>query len=553
MPRSRARAAAVAALLVLPPTAHAQQQTFTRADSLQGSYTSPGRVWWDVLRYDLDVRVDPQTRTFSGSNRIAFRVLEPGRELQIDLMEPLVMDSVVLDGAPLPVRREGAAHFVTPARPLRAGAVETLTAFYHGEPREAPMPPWDGGVTWAADSLGRPWIATTDQGLGASVWWPVKDTQADEPDQGMRIAVTVPDPLIAVANGRLTDRSSHDDGTTTWRWSVSSPINTYGVALAIGHYVTYADTLQGEAGPLSLDFWPLDYRLADARRQFPQAATTLQCFEGWFGPYPWYEDGFKLVETPYLGMEHQSAIAYGNRYGNGYLGTDLSGTGLGLQWDYIIVHEIAHEWWGNHVSTKDIADMWVHEGFGTYAEGLYMECIAGPEAGATYLRGLRANIENDRPIIGPYGVYTEGSGDMYFKGAQMLHTIRQVLDDDARWREILRGIQATFGGGTVRGWEVEEYMTREAGIDLGPIFDQYLRTPQPPVLEWRRKGTTLEVRWADVVPGFDMPIALRLSDAGFTRVRPTERWQSAPLTLSDPSTFAVDPDWYVLVREAADR
>ncbi|HEX2187727.1 MAG TPA: M1 family metallopeptidase [Longimicrobiaceae bacterium] len=538
-----------ASLLVVSAAAAAAQDAprFTRADTLRGSI-GPARAWWDATFYDLDVRVSPADSSVRGRVGIAYRVLRPGREMQIDLQEPLVVDSVVQDGRRLEYRREGNAFFVAPASPQRAGETRTVTVHYHGKPRAAENAPWDGGFVWARDTAGNPWIATAVQGLGASAWWPNKDHQSEEPDS-QRIAVTVPDPLVNVSNGRLRSTTRNPDGTTTYEWFVRNPINNYDVAVNAGAYAHFEDAYQGERGTLTLDYWPLAENLEKAKVQFQQVKPMLQCFEHWFGPFPWYEDGFKLVETPHLGMEHQSAIAYGNKYQNGYLGKDRSGTGHGMQWDFIIIHEAGHEWWGNHVTARDIADMWVHESFTNYSEALFTECQQGKEAGFAYARGGRRNVQNDRPIVGVYGVHNEGSGDMYDKGGLMLHTIRQVIGDDEKWRSILRGLNEEFGRKTVTGRQVQEYVSRRAGIDLEPVFRQYLTTTMVPVLEYRVQGSTLSYRWANVVPGFDMPVKAMLSGDGFSVIRPTTRWKTARVSLPDPAAFRVDPNYYVDVRQ----
>jgi len=539
---------AAAALLAWQQPARAQTSpVYTRADTLRGSFTTPGRVWWDVAFYDLHVRVDPADSGVRGYNAITYRVLQPAQELQVDLMEPLVVDSMVQDGKVVPYRREGNAFFATLASPQEAGARKTLTVFYHGRPQIARRPPWQGGFTWTTDSLGRPWVVTTDQGMGASVWWPNKDTQADEPDS-QRVALTVPAGLIDVANGRLRSTTHNPDGTTTYEWFVVNPINNYAIAVAAGNYAHYSEVYHGEKGDLTMDFWPLDYHLEAAHRQFPQALSMMKCFEHWFGPYPWYEDGYKLIEVPNTGMEHQSAVSYGNWYANGYRGRDESHSGLGLKWDFIIVHESAHEWFGNNITAKDQADMWVHESFANYAEGLYTECLFGKEAGARYTIGTRANIRNDRPIIPAYGVNAQGSGDMYPKGGNMLHTIRQIVNDDEKWREILRGLNRTFWHQTVMGSQIEEYISSQAGRDLSKVFEQYLTTTKVPVLEYRSEGNTLSYRWADVVPGFDMPVRVTLSPGKFALIEPREAWRTATASLPSAADFQVDPNFYVLAR-----
>ena len=539
----------LAVLAFCPPTpAVAQDSTqFTHADTLRGS-NGPGRAWWDAAFYDLHVRVNPADSSIRGWNGITYRVLAPEREMQIDLQVPLEVDSVVQEHRKLPYRRDGNAFFVTLGSRQQAGELRTVTVYYHGKPRVARRPPWDGGFTWTQDSLGNPWIATTCEGLGASVWWPLKDYLADEPDS-QRIAITVPDAMTDVSNGRLRSTTPNGDGTTTWEWFVADPINSYDVVVNAGTYAHWADTLDGEAGKLTRDFWPLAYHLDAAKRQWQQATPMLQCFERWFGPYPWYADGYKLVEAPHLGMEHQSAVAYGNRFRNGYLGFDLSRTGIGTTWDFITVHESAHEWFGNSISVRDHADMWVHEGFAAYAEGIYTECQLGRTAGAAYLIGVRRSIRNDRPVIGPYGVNGDGSGDMYPKGANLLHTVRQIVDDDAKWRGLLRGLNHEFWHQTVTTRQVEDYISRQAGQDLGRVFDQYLRTTQVPEFDYKVEGTTLSYRWGNVVPGFDMPLRVQVPGLGTRLLHPTTAWQTLAVTSPDAAALEVDESFYVTARD----
>ncbi|HET9425678.1 MAG TPA: M1 family metallopeptidase [Gemmatimonadaceae bacterium] len=559
----------ISLLLALAVTAlEASAQTvFTRADTLRGT-NSPARSWWDVTFYDLRVSVNPGDSTIRGSNGITYRVVRPGTEMQIDLQPPLVVDSMVQDGQRLTFRRDsirppsgrgggrgnagvavdtalraGNAFFVTlPAAPRR-GEIKTVTVFYRGRPRVAVNPPWDGGFGWGTDSLGRPFFSTSNQGLGASVWWPNKDYSGEEPDS-QRIAITVPDPLMNVSNGRLRSTTKNADGTTTWEWFVKNPINNYGIAVNAGMYGHFSDTLHGERGVLSLDFYPLSYHVDTARAQFRQVKPVLRCFEKWFGPYPWYEDGFKLVETGHLGMEHQSAVAYGNRYLNGYRGRDLSGTGLGLTWDFIIVHEVAHEWWANNVTATDDADMWIHESFGNYAEGIYQECLTNKEDGARYIIGSRQNIRNEAPIVGTFGVSASGSGDMYYKGGSMLHMIRQIINDDAKWRSILRGLNRELGRRTVSGREVQQFINTRSGYDFDKVFTQYLMTTRIPNLEYDVQGSVLWYRWSNVVPGFDMPVRARVAAGRETLLRPTETWKSIRISVP-ASEFRVDEDFYV--------
>ena len=549
---------ALGAMLIATSGAQAQgaaapTKVFTHADTLRGT-NGPGRSWWDAQFYDLHVSVSPRDSSIRGWNAITYRVLEPAREMQIDLQVPMEVDSIVQDQRSLTFRRDGNALFVSVLPSQPQGSTQTLTVHYHGNPRVAHRAPWDGGFVWQTDSLGNLWIATANEGLGASVWWPNKDLPADEPDS-QRVAITVPDSLTDVSNGRLRSTTHNADGTTTFEWFVQSPINNYDVAVNLAHYAHFSDSFAGERGNLTLDFWPLAYPVDTARVQFAQAKPMLKCFEHWFGPYPWYEDGYKLVETPHLGMEHQSAVAYGNHFKNGYLGRDLSRTGWGMKWDFIIVHESAHEWWGNNISAKDHADMWIHESFANYAEGIYTECQDGKQAGAEYVIGSRKNIRNDEPIVGQFGVNDEGSGDMYYKGGSMLHTIRQVVNDDEKWRGILRGVNATFWHQTVSGAQLRDYISRQAGIDLSKVFEQYLETTMVPTLEYRLAKGKLSYRWTNVVKGFAMPVRVQLpgvSGNAYTLLHPTEAWTTTPIRgATTTSVVRADPNFYVEVRPAS--
>lgn len=537
----------------LSTVAYAQgPEKATHADTLRGSITAPQRTWWDVTFYDLHTTVSPSDSSVKGYNGITYKVVKPATEMQVDLQMPLEMDSVTQNGKHLRYRRDGNAFFVTPAPGQRVGDVNTIIAYYHGKPRAAQRAPWDGGIVWARDSLGRPWIASAVQGFGASGWWPNKDSQADEPDS-QRVAITVPDPIVDVSNGRLMSTVHHMNGTTTYEWFVASPINNYDVAINAANYAHLADVYAGESGPLTLDYWPLSYNVEPAKKQFAQVPSMLKCFEHWFGPYPWYEDGYKLVETQHLGMEHQSAVAYGNHYANGYLGRDLSASGWGLRWDFIIIHESAHEWFGNSLTSQDIADTWIHESFANYSENLYTECLFGKQAGAAYVLGTRKLIRNDAPILGEYGVGKEGSGDVYYKGGNMLHTIRQVVNDDEKWRGILRGMNATFRHQVITGTQLQQYMSQQAGVDLSTVFAQYLGTTKVPVFEYKLEGTTLSYRWADAVPGFAMPIRVSLTGGGMVLVRPTATWQAASAPVRDASMVRVDENYYVMTRDVSPR
>ncbi|MDQ6610130.1 MAG: M1 family metallopeptidase, partial [Bacteroidota bacterium] len=402
--------------------------------------------------------------------------------------------------------------------------------------------PWDGGWVWKKDKQGNPWMSVACESDGASLWYPCKDIWSDEPDKGASLTIIVPDKMVAVGNGRLKAKTIAN-GLTTYRWEVSNPINAYNIIPYIGNYVSWSDTLQGEKGKLDLTYWVLDYELEKAKKQFEQVKPTIRAFEYWMGPYPFYEDGYQLVQAPYLGMEHQSAVAYGNEFGNGYLGGDLSNTGWGLKWDYIIVHESGHEWFGNNVTAKDGADMWIHEGFTDYSETLFIDYYYGNEAGNEYTQGLRKNILNKLPVIGPYGVHKEGSEDMYYKGSNLLHMIRQIIGDDEKFRQILRGLNRDFYHQTVTTKQVEEYISRQSGKDFNKVFDQYLRTVNVPVLEYRQHGYKFQYRWSNVVNKFNMPVKLTTGQW----ITPSANWQDG--SLKNGTTFGVDKNFYINLKK----
>lgn len=531
-------------LMALPLAAIAQN--FTQQDTLRGSIT-PEREWWDLTYYHLDIEVNPEERSISGSNLIAFTALKPGRVLQVDLQKPMKIEKVLYQGRPMKVTSNGNAHMVLLDRVIPAGKKGEIKVYYSGVPREAIRAPWDGGLSWKTDKNGEHFIATSCQGLGASVWWPNKDHMYDEVDS-MKISVTVPERLVDISNGRLLG-IDHDKANKkrTFHWGVSNPINNYGVNINIGDYEGFGEVYEGEKGKLDMKYYVLSYNVDKARKQFTQAAQTIEAFEHWFGPYPFYEDGYKLVEVPYLGMEHQSSVTYGNQFRNGYLGNDLSGSGWGLKFDFIIVHESGHEWFANNITNIDIADMWIHESFTAYSESLFVEYFYGKEAGADYVTGTRQNIMNDKPIIGMYNVNHEGSADMYYKGANMLHTLRQLVEDDDLWRAILRGLNRDFYHQTVSSAEVEKYLMQKTGKDLYAFFDQYLRDTRIPVLEFEIRDRVMKYRYTDVVSGFDMPVEVTLNGHS-DWIQPTTQWKEIRLN-EKIASFSIDRDYLVIPRQ----
>lgn len=516
-------------------TNHAQgllqdKNNFTRQDTLRGSIT-PERDWWDLTYYHLDVNINPDEKFISGKNTVQYKVLQPKSVLQIDLQPPLVITKVTQNNKPLKFKNDGNAHFVTLTEPQHVGDINTIDVYYEGHPHEAKNAPWDGGFSWKKDNNGNDFIATSCQGLGASVWWPNKDHMYDEVDS-MLISVTNPKGLMDISNGRLRSIKKNKDNTVTSNWFVSNPINNYGVNVNIGDYVQFSEVFNGEKGPLDMDYYVLRDNLEKAKEHFKDAPKMMKAFEYWLGPYPFYKDGFKLVEVPYLGMEHQSSTTYGNKYMKGYLGRDLSGTGWGLKFDFIIVHEAGHEWFANNITYKDIADMWIHEGFTAYIESLFLEYYYGKKAGDEYAVGKGKNIKNDRPIIGPYNVNKEGSADMYNKGAYMLHTLRQLVDNDEKWRMMLRGLNKTFYHQTVTTKQIEDYLSEKSGIDLTAFFDQYLRDVRIPTLEYEIKNNELKYQYVNIVDNFDMPVKIDV-DGTSKWLFPKANWQTMPIKSDD--------------------
>ena len=535
--------------LILPLFVSAQEKypEITRADSLRGML-SPFRACYDVNFYHLDIQVDVEEKQISGSNLFQFTAVHDFKILQFDLFDNYLIEKILYQGKELEYTTEFDAIFLEFPDTIKKGTKADFTVFYSGAPIIAKNAPWEGGFIYSQDATGKPWVAVACQELGASSWWPTKDHQSDEPDS-MLISVSVPEGLMNISNGRLRSTEKLRNGYTRFNWFVSQPINNYNVTLNIGDFALLKDSFQGANGTLTLEYYILKENQTKAEKHFSaNVKPMLQCFEAWFGPYPFYRDGYKLVETPYLGMEHQSAISYGNQYTNGYRGQDISQTGLGLKWDYIVIHESGHEWFGNNISSSDIADMWIHEAFTTYSEGVFVECTQGKDAARRYIAGLRKSIRNDIPIIGLYDVNKKGSTDMYFKGTNLLHTVRTLIDDDNRWRQILRGLNERFGLKTTTTEEIVTYINKLSGKDLTKVFDQYLRYRNIPQLEIKTTGSKILYRWKSDVIDFNMPIKAKLRKNGdWQFIHPTTDWQYAPTQLS-AREFEVDTEnFYIKV------
>ena len=516
-------------------------QKFSAQDTLRGSIT-PERIWWDLVYYDLDVTVQPKVKSIRGTNTIHYKVVSPNNIMQIDLQPPMKLIKAVQDEVELSINQNGNAHFIQLEKKQNRKKIEQIVLHFEGQPKEAINAPWDGGFSWKKDYNDNDFIATSCQGIGASVWWPNKDHMYDEVDS-LQMKITVPKHLKAVGNGRLRAVTKNEK-TASYTWFVSNPINNYGVNINIGDYVDFSETYNGEKGNLDMHYFVLKDNLNKAKKQFLDAPKMMKAFEYWFGPYPFYEDSYKLVEVPYLGMEHQSSVTYGNQYKNGYLGRDLSGTGWGLKFDFIIIHESGHEWFANNITNKDIADMWIHEGFTAYSENLFLDYYYGKEASSEYVIGTRKRIRNDRPIIGNYNVNAEGSSDMYYKGANMIHMLRQFTKNDEKWRGILRKMNAKFHHQTVTTQQIESFLSDEIDLDLHSFFNQYLRDVRIPTLEYNIDKNILHYRWTNVVEGFEMPIEYE-SNKQWQWLYPTVSWQTKAI---NSSTITVDEDYYITTK-----
>lgn len=542
-------AIAIFFVLILNPRISECQEIFTRQDSLRGGY-GPGRNNWDLLHYELRIRPDHESKSIEGLNIIQLKMLSEG-PIQIDLMEPMEIYRVWINGSEKTPLRNGNVWIID--NDLKAGTTASIRISFHGRPVIAKRAPWDGGWIFTKDKEGNPWMTVACQGLGASSWFPCKDSQQDEPDSGCIVHIDVPDTLVGVGPGRMTGKMELGGGRMMYTWKVANPINNYSIIPYIGKYVHFGEKFSGEKGELDLDYWVMKYNEAKAREHFKQVPGMLKAFEYWLGPYPFYEDSYKLTEAPFLGMEHQSGIAYGNGYRNGYAGDDLSGTGVGKKWDFMIVHESGHEWFGNSITAKDIADIWIHESFTSYSEILYIDYHFGKEAADTYSIGYRKSIENKYPCIGTYGVQDDPahrSSDVYAKGAALLHNIRQQCDNDEQFRQMLRAMNRRFYHQTVTTAEIESFICQSTGIGRS-VFDQYLRSTQIPLLEFKLSpnGKYLHYRWSDAVNGFSMKVKMQAGSESFF-IEPKTQWKKRKLSnLFRGKNIAPDKRYYINYRQ----
>jgi len=505
--------------------------------------TSKERYWWNLFHYTIEITPDFNKKFISGTNKIAFIAIQAGNIMQLDLKDPMLIKRITWKDMALNYTKQKDAYLITFPRTLNKGETHSITIEFEGHPAEALNPPFDNGWIWAKDEKGRPWISIACEGSGASIWLPCKDVLYDEPDHGVDFSITVPDTLSAVANGRLQNKVVNKNATITYSWKVTSPINNYNIVPYVGKYTSWQSAYKGLEGKLDCSFWVLDYNLTKAKKHLSQTDTMLRAFEYWMGPYPFYKDGYKLVEAPMPGMEHQSAIAYGNGFQNGYKGKDnISGTGWGLKWDFILIHESSHEWFGNSITSSSYYDTWIHEGFAKYLESIYTSYVFGNEAGNEYLLGTHKLIKNDRPILG------NSTSDRYYKGAAMLHTIRQILGDVV-FRGWLNGLNRRFSHQTVNTEQILAFLNQYTKKDFTKVFSQYLKTTQVPLLEYSFHQGKLHFRWTNCIDGFDMPLNIAVDGKNFKLIYPTTQWQIVSTSNADSKSFVIDKNYYIKAKE----
>lgn len=531
-------------LIMFASLANAQTSTAKvyRNKENMPSNTLPAHKWWNLLHYTIDITPDYNTRFITGTNSIKFTALQTGNEMHIDLYDPMHITAITWKSSPIEFKKVKDTYIITFPEFLKTGGIETITIHFEGHPKISTNPPFDNGWIWATDKKGRPWISVACEGSGASIWLPCKEVLYDEPDNGISFSITVPDTLTAIANGRLKKKLNNKNKTTTYIWTVVNPINNYNIIPSIGKYVTWHEDYPGAKGNLDCDYWVLDYSLDKAKRHLKQTDTMLQCFEYWLGAYPFYEDSYKLIEVPFPGMEHQSAVAYGNGFVNGYAGKDISGTGWGLKWDFMMVHESGHEWFGNSITTSNYGDTWIHEGFTKYLEVIYTNHVFGREAGNDYATGIWKRIKNDKPILGT------STSDKYYKGSAMLHMIRQIIGDTI-FRGWLQRLNREFYHQTVNTKQILSSLNDYTKRDFTKIFEQYLQTTQVPVLEYSFQNNTLEYRWANCVDGFAMPVKISFDNDKYNVIYPTTQRQKLSITEAASKRFVIDRNFYIGIKE----
>ena len=530
-------------LFFLAISTHAQS-TFTRYDYLQGKLT-PLRSCFDVKMYDVTVKIEPQRKFISGVNKISFLVVNDFRKCQLDLFSIINIDSIVFEEKQVLFNRDSNAVYVDLGIKVKKGTLGMLSVYFSGNPLVAKKAPWEGGFVWSKDAANTDWVGLACEGIGASSWLPCKDHWSDEPDS-MQMHLQVPSFLVGVSNGKLMGKAELNNGFTQYDWKVSNTINNYNISINVGAYIHIHDTYKAKFSPISeplmLDYYVLSEHAIQAKEHFKQVSTMLEAFEKYFGPYPFWEDGYKLVETPYWGMEHQSCVAYGNDYTNN-----------SYDFDFIIVHESGHEWFGNSLTANDPAEMWIHESFTTYSEALYVEYVMGYKKAQQYLTDQQSRIANKEPLVGPFDVNYHGQkdNDIYYKGSWMLHTLRSVIDNDTLWFSMIKELCTTYKKQQISTVQIIDFFSQRSGTKLNRFFEQYLYTNTLPVLEYKiedrgERNLTVSYRWIHAVTGFNMPIKLTATKGVYETVTPTKNWQLIDLNYFNENDFNIEPHKYLI-------
>lgn len=512
------------------------RNSFTHADTLMGML-SAFRTCYDVLFYHLDIQVLPETKSIKGSNTIRFKVINDFSVFQVDLFANMKIEKIVFHERELSYTREADAVFIKYPGILKKGSVEEIQIFYQGTPQLLDIQNSASGLIWYQDKNGKPWIESVSQGSGASVWWPCKDHLSDKPDS-MRISVTVPKGLTDISNGKMLSKTELPGKLTRFEWYVSYPINSYNAVIYIGDYTHFSEEYFNGMDTLPINYYTMTYNKEKGMEFFMQVKPMLNLFERSFGPYPFKNDGFALVESPY-GMEHQGAVSMGAMY-NPPNSSKYDSAGL----TNTLWHETAHEWWGNSVTCKDYADFWIHESFATYAEVFARKTFVGIQEAKNYTKNWKP--DNKEPIIGFYNVNDFHMGDMYSKGARMLITLQNLIKNDSLWFTILRSIQNTFKYQTVTTEDIVHAFNESTKSDYTYLFDQYLRYPAIPelLLRFSKEGSSLFVqyKWKSDVKEFKMPIQVTTSKNVYAFIFPTTEWKTVELKNMRDKDFRVDTD-----------
>jgi len=482
------------------------------------------RSSYRVSFYDINIDFDIDHKSLAGFVTIKAESIRDLNKLQIDLAENLNIKKITYENKELSFSREFDAILIDFNSTIVKGSIFEFTVFYDGIPQSADNPPWAGGFTWSKDKNGRDWIAVSCEGEGARIWWPNKDHITAEGDS-VRMKYTVPSNTVAVGNGKLRNIITKNN-KSTYEWFVGNPINNYNISVQIGNYVAVQDTFIKDDTIHNMNHYVLDYNKELASNYFTQSKEVIRFYEKYFGDYQWYEDGYKLIEVPYLGMEHQSAVTYGNGFSI-YNGVRSKSWPMYGVIDPLIIHETGHEWFGNSVTASDPTHIWIHEGLQVYSEAIYFEDkFKSYEVGVHYLNTLKNRIVNEVPIVGNENEnHWALHGDTYMKGAWVMHTLRSTINDDKSWFEILKEFMEENAKGFVNTRDFFDKVNEITGDDYWYFAEQYFYSSAQPELEYYQTDNEFFYRWNNVNENFSMPIDLLINGSS-TRVFPTKKFKS---------------------------